>query len=374
MNAPIRIPGGLQAVKARLRAAPRQWLVTGCAGFIGSNLLEALLALDQRVLGLDNFSSGKRANLHDVREAVGARRWNNFTLIEGDLRDRAACRQATAGVQIVLHQAARGSVPRSLEDPLATHDSNATGFLNLLLAARDAGVHNFVYASSSAVYGDEAGLPKHEDRIGTPLSPYAASKFIDELYAGVFATCYGFHSIGLRYFNVFGKRQDPEGSYAAVIPRWIAAMLSGETITIHGDGETSRDFCHVENVIQANLLAAMAPSASRDHVYNVAAGGRTTLSQLAQMIRQALLRHGIAYALAPLHKDFRPGDIRHSHADLERARQLLGYQPTHSVEQGLAQTVAWYLEQNPERTGDLPPALPVNPASGAHHAQHSSPV
>jgi UDP-N-acetylglucosamine 4-epimerase len=374
MSAQMGNPGRMEAVKASLRSAPRLWLVTGCAGFIGSNLLEALLALDQRVLGLDNFSSGKRANLYGVREAVGARRWNNFTLIEGDLRDRSACRQATAGVQIVLHQAARGSVPRSVEDPLATHETNASGFLNLLLAARDAGAENFVYASSSAVYGNDAGLPKREDCIGTPLSPYAASKFIDELYAGVFANCYGFHSIGLRYFNVFGKRQDPEGSYAAVIPRWIAAMLAGQPISIHGDGETSRDFCHVENVVQANLLAAVAPPASRDHIYNVAAGGRTSLRQLAQLIRQALLDHGVAYELAPLHQGFRPGDIRHSHAELERARQLLGYCPTHTVEQGLALTVAWYLNQIHARAGDLPPALPVNPASGVHHAQHSFPI
>ncbi|MEB3329558.1 MAG: SDR family oxidoreductase [Candidatus Sericytochromatia bacterium] len=330
-----------------LRAHPRTWLVTGAAGFIGSNLVEALLRLDQRVVGLDNFSTGLRASLDEVRAAVGDAAWARFTFREGDITDLQACREACAGVEVVLHQAALGSVPRSIADPIGTHRANVDGFLHMLVAAKDAGVARFVYASSSSVYGDHPTLPKVEDVLGEPLSPYAATKRFDEVYAGVFARTYGLSVIGLRYFNVFGRRQRPEGPYAAVIPRWIATLLAGERCVVNGDGETSRDFCHVANVVQANLLAGATehPDAA-NQVYNVACGQRTTLIELHAAIRDGLARtHPHVAGLTPDHQAFRPGDVRHSLADIGKAERLLGYAPTHALAEGLAEALPWYVAQ-----------------------------
>ncbi len=342
---------------ASLPASPANWLVTGAAGFIGSNLVEALLALDQNVVGLDNYATGHRRNLEEVASAVSAAQWARFRFIEADIRDADLCARACAGIDYVLHQAALGSVPRSLADPLATHSANITGFLNMLVAARDARIRRFVYAASSSTYGDHPDLPKLEHRIGRPLSPYAVTKYVNELYAGVFAQAYGFRSIGLRYFNVFGPRQDPEGAYAAVIPKWIAAMARGEAVRINGDGETSRDFCHVENVIQANLLAATVDDApcsrpgtaydglsATDQVYNVAVGERTTLNTLHGLLQHHLraLRPGVN-ACPPDHGPFRDGDVRHSLADIGKAGALLGYRPTRRVDEGIAASMPWYL-------------------------------
>ena len=337
-------PPALARATSQLRERPLRWLVTGSAGFIGSHLVEALLRLRQDVVSLDNFATGHQSNLDEVRAAAGDEAWRRHTLLEADIVDLAACRAACAGVDVVLHEAALGSVPRSIADPLLTHASNATGFLNLLVAARDAGVRRFVYAASSSTYGDHPGLPKVEDRIGRPLSPYAVTKYVDELYADVFTRCYGTAAIGLRYFNVFGPRQDPEGAYAAVIPRWVSAMLRGQPIAIHGDGETTRDFCHVDNVVQANLLAAITDDdAAIGEVYNVAAGGRTSLNELFTALRDLLSeRHPNLRIAAPVHKDFRPGDVRHSQADIAKARRLLGYDPTHDVRSGLRESLAWY--------------------------------
>jgi UDP-N-acetylglucosamine 4-epimerase len=334
----------LAAVRARLTRHPQRWLVTGSAGFIGSHLLEALLRLDQDVVSVDNFATGYRENLREVERAVGSARWRRHAFVEADIAELDACRRACAGVDIVLHEAALGSVPRSIEDPLLTHAANATGFLNLLVAARDAGVRRFVYAASSSTYGDHPGLPKVEEQIGQPLSPYAVTKYLDELYAQVFDRCYGTGSIGLRYFNVFGPRQDPEGAYAAVIPRWVATMLRGEAITINGDGETTRDFCYVANVVQANLLAATTDdSAAVGQVYNVAVGGRMSLNELYADLRDALLaRHPAVQIAPPVHADFRAGDVRHSQADISKARRLLGYAPAYDVRSGLAESLPWY--------------------------------
>jgi UDP-N-acetylglucosamine 4-epimerase len=333
-----------EQVKRQLRAEPKSWLVTGVAGFIGSNLLETLLKLGQRVVGLDNYSTGHRRNLAEVRSVVAPAQWALFTLIEGDIRDLSACQQACRGIDYVLHEAALGSVPRSLEDPLASNATNVTGFLNMLVAARDQRVKRFVYASSSAVYGDHPDLPKVEGRIGRCLSPYAVTKFVNELYADVFTRCYGCEVIGLRYFNVFGPRQDPQGPYAAVIPKWVRAMICNEQVRIHGDGETSRDFCYVENVIQANLLAATTTRAEAvNQVYNVALNGRTNLNQLYALLRERLLPdHPHLAASRPVYGDFRPGDVRHSEADISKARELLGYRPTHTVAQGLDSALSWY--------------------------------
>jgi len=320
------------------------WLVTGVAGFIGSNLLEALLKLDQTVVGLDNFATGKQNNLDEVRVLVGARQWARFRFIAGDIGELASCRQGCEGVDFVLHQAALGSVPRSLSDPIATHQSNVSGFLNLLVAARDAKVKAFVYASSSAVYGDHPALPKLESQIGQPLSPYAATKLMNEIYADVFARAYGQPTIGLRYFNVFGPRQDPEGAYAAVIPKWTAALLAREPVYINGDGETSRDFCFVQNVVQANLLAATAshPEAI-NQAYNIAVGERTTLNELFQITQRLLRRDDESLPEQnPHYRDFRPGDVRHSLADISKAQRLLAYAPTHRLEQGLGLAMGWY--------------------------------
>ena len=336
--------GLLDGIDAQLRARPRRWLVTGSAGFIGSHLIEVLLRAGQQVISLDNFATGHRANLDDVRDQVGEAAWARHRFIEGDIGDERTCAEACQGVDIVLHEAALGSVPRSISEPLATHQTNATGFLNVLVAARDVGVKRFVYAASSSTYGDLATSPKVEDKIGRPLSPYAVTKYLNELYADVFARCYGLPTIGLRYFNVFGSRQDPQGAYAAVIPRWYAAMLAAEPCVIYGDGETSRDFCYVANVLQANMLAALVDNPQAlNQVYNVAVGGRTSLSELHAAIAASLLRLDPSLRVAPPQfADFREGDIRHSLADVSKAGRLLDYVPTHDLRAGLAETVEWY--------------------------------
>lgn len=345
------------AAQDALRAAPRTWLITGVAGFIGSNLLETLLVLGQRVVGLDNFATGHRRNLDaalaDASRATGRpldELAARFRFIEGDIRDLAACRQAMqweegASVDYVLHQAALGSVPRSIEDPITTNQANIDGFLNMLVAARDAGVKRFVYAASSSTYGDHPDLPKVEDKIGKPLSPYAVTKLVNELYADVFARTYGFRTIGLRYFNIFGPRQDPDGAYAAVIPKWFSAMLTHDPVYINGDGETSRDFCFIDNCVQANLLAALTQNPNAvNQVYNVAFGERTTLNDLFHMIQNLVARtRPEAATLQPVYRDFRPGDVRHSLADIGKARELLGYVPEFSVREGLEKAGGWYL-------------------------------
>lgn len=330
--------------KQSLLAAPATWLVTGCAGFIGSNLLEQLLKLDQQVVGLDNFATGHQRNLDEVRSLVSAEQWQNFRFIEADIRDYASCEQAVQGVDYVLHQAALGSVPRSINDPVTTNATNISGFLNILQAARQAGVKGFVYAASSSTYGDHPALPKVEACIGNPLSPYAVTKYVNELYSDVFSRCYGFNATGLRYFNVFGPRQDPNGAYAAVIPKWTAAMISGQPVQVNGDGETSRDFCFVANAVQANILAATTPLAKAE-VFNVAVGDRTTLNDLFNAIRDTLADNGIHYQLEPVHQDFRAGDVRHSQADVSKAGQLLGFVPSHTIWQGLKVAMPWYLKQ-----------------------------
>jgi UDP-N-acetylglucosamine/UDP-N-acetylgalactosamine 4-epimerase len=331
--------------KTNLWARPKTWLITGVAGFIGSNLLEALLALDQTVVGLDNFATGHARNLEGVRQAVTAAQFARFRMVDGDIRDAAVCAAAAAGVDYVLHQAALGSVPRSINDPVTSNAVNVDGFLNMLVAARDAKVSRFVYAASSSTYGDHEALPKVEDIIGRPLSPYAVTKYVNELYADVFGRSYGTPSIGLRYFNVFGPRQDPDGAYAAVIPKWMAASIAGRPVEINGDGETSRDFCYIDNVVQANILAALTlePDAV-NQVYNVAAGDRTTLNQLLAAIQTCLgaERPGLA-RMPPIHKPARQGDVRHSLADISKAQRLLGYAPTHRVDSGLKQASAWYV-------------------------------
>lgn len=336
-----------EAVQAELRQRPRTWLVTGAAGFIGSNLVEKLLTLGQRVIGLDNFSTGYQHNLDDVRAGVGGEAWGGFEFIEGDIRDLETCRRACDGVDYVLHQAALGSVPRSLADPIATNASNITGFLNMLVAARDAGVKRFVYAASSSTYGDHPGLPKVEDRIGRPLSPYAVTKYVNELYADVFQRSYGIECVGLRYFNVFGRRQDPNGAYAAVIPKWVGQLLAGERCRINGDGETSRDFCYIENVVQVNLLAALVQGEGvTGEVYNVAVGDRTTLNQLYTAIRDGLAEHRPEVAgVEPEYGPFRAGDVRHSQADVSKAQGRLGYEPVFGLYSGLTNTLGWYIDQ-----------------------------
>ena len=335
-------------VERLLAARAERWLVTGVAGFIGSHLLEALLRLDQNVVGVDNFATGSRDNLADVMNRVGAQRAARFQFFEGDICDPFVCRWAMEGVDRVLHQAALGSVPRSMDDPLATHTANVDGFVQVLLAARAAGVRRVVYASSSSVYGDDTNDPKVEDSIGEVLSPYAASKRIDEIYASTFARTHGIDSVGTRYFNVFGPRQDPFGAYAAVIPRWIGQLLAGEQCTIFGDGSTSRDFCFVDNVVQANLLAACAPSSDVAHgIFNVACGNQTSLLELFSAIRQRVARYlPSASDKTPRLEAPRPGDILHSRASIDRARGFLGYLPTHDVGQGLDETVRWYAERS----------------------------
>jgi UDP-N-acetylglucosamine 4-epimerase len=332
-----------EAIQQQLLAQPQTWLVTGVAGFIGSNLLEALLKLNQAVVGLDNYATGRARNLQEVQALVTPEQWARFRFHEGDIRRLADCQRACEGVHHVLHQAALGSVPRSLADPITTHESNISGFLNMLVAARDAKVHSFTYAASSSTYGDHPALPKVEDNIGKPLSPYAVTKYVNELYADVFARCYGFHTIGLRYFNVFGPRQDPDGAYAAVIPKWTAALLKAETVFINGDGDTSRDFTFVANAVQANLLAALAPLEVRNQVYNVAVGGRTTLNELFSALRQALVPHGVGTDVQAQYRDFRGGDVRHSQADVSKAERLLGYAPSHRLAEGVDAAMPWYV-------------------------------
>lgn len=327
-----------------LPTSPKTWLVTGVAGFIGSNLLETLLKLDQRVVGLDNFATGHQRNLDEVQSLVTQEQWARFHFIKGDIRNLQDCQQACLGVDYVLHEAALGSVPRSINDPITTNSANIDGFLNMLVAARDAKVKSFTYAASSSTYGDHPGLPKVEDVIGKPLSPYAVTKYVNELYAEVFARCYGFTTIGLRYFNVFGKRQDPDGAYAAVIPKWTAAMIKGEDVFINGDGETSRDFCFIENTVQANLLAATATDeAARNQVYNVAVSGRTTLNTLFEDIRSSLIRNGVIYDKNAVYREFREGDVRHSQADVSKAQKLLGYSPLFDIIGGISKAMPWYI-------------------------------
>lgn len=328
-----------------------RWLITGVSGFIGSNLLEKLLELNQIVIGLDNFSTGKKENLKDVQKITSPDQWKNFQFLEGDICDLDTCMQVTDGINFVLHQAALGSVPRSIKDPITTNKTNTSGFLNMLWASNNNNVGSFIYAASSSSYGDHEALPKVEERIGNPLSPYAVTKLVNELYADVFKRSYDFNSIGLRYFNVFGKRQDPAGAYAAVIPKWISAMINRDDVFINGDGKTSRDFCYIDNVIQANLLAALVDhinlkdsKKASNQVYNVAYGGRTTLEELFSIIKENLSAH-FEYLndASPIYREFRDGDVRHSQADINKAKNLLGYKPTHSAKQGLIEAMAWYI-------------------------------
>ncbi|MGM8909334.1 NAD-dependent epimerase/dehydratase family protein [Psychrobacter sp. 1U1] len=324
---------------------PKQWLITGVAGFIGSNLLETLLKLNQTVIGLDNFATGHQKNLDEVQSLVSAEQWQRFRFIEGDIRKVDDCHKACEGADYVLHQAALGSVPRSLADPIATNETNISGFLNMLVAARDAEVSSFTYAASSSTYGDHPALPKVEDAIGKPLSPYAVTKYVNELYAEVFARSYGFNSVGLRYFNVFGRRQDPDGAYAAVIPKWTAAMIANDDVYINGDGETSRDFCYIDNTVQANILAATSTNPeAKDQVYNVAVGDRTTLNDLFNSIKSALAENDVKYDKEPVYRDFREGDVRHSQADVTKAKNLLGYKPQFDISQGIDKAMPWYVK------------------------------
>jgi UDP-N-acetylglucosamine 4-epimerase len=330
-------------IKNTLIESPKKWLVTGVAGFIGSNLLETLLLLNQKVVGLDNFATGHQHNLDEVKGLVSVEQWQNFTFIEGDIRNIETCTQALKSVDYVLHQAALGSVPRSIADPILTNSANITGFLNMLTAAKEAKVSSFTYAASSSTYGDHPALPKVEENIGNPLSPYAVTKYVNELYANVFAKTYGFKAIGLRYFNVFGKRQDPNGAYAAVIPKWTATMLNNEELFINGDGETSRDFCFIENTVQMNILAATAEEDVKDQVYNVAVGDRTTLNELFTAIKEALISNGSSVEAKPVYRDFRAGDVRHSQADITKAKNSLGYVPEFVISQGIDKAMPWYI-------------------------------
>lgn len=333
-----------QTVCEQLQHAPKTWLVTGVAGFIGSNLLETLLKLNQKVVGLDNFATGHQHNLDEVQNLVSTDQWANFKFYEGDIRNFEDCQKACAGVDYVLHQAALGSVPRSIAEPITTNAANITGFLNMLTAARDAEVKSFTYAASSSTYGDHPALPKVEDNIGKPLSPYAVTKYVNELYAEVFARTYGFKTIGLRYFNVFGKRQDPNGAYAAVIPKWTAAMIAGDDVFINGDGETSRDFCFIENTVQANILAATANDEAKNQVYNVAVGDRTTLNDLFNAIKAALNENGVTYTKEPVYRDFRAGDVRHSQASIIKIQQHLSYIPQYKIIEGIKNAMPWYID------------------------------
>ena len=335
-----------QKLQEELKTNPKTWLVTGVAGFVGSNLLETLLKLNQKVVGLDNFATGHQHNidqaLHDAGENSSCER---FVFIEGDIRKLEDCQKACKGVDYVLHEAALGSVPRSIEDPITTNQTNTDGFLNMLVAARDADVKRFVYAASSSTYGDHPDLPKVEDKIGNPLSPYAVTKLVNELYSSVFARTYGFKTIGLRYFNIFGKRQDPNGAYAAVIPKWVASILHGEEVFINGTGETSRDFCYIDNTVQMNLLAATADNPDAlDQVYNTALNDRTSLNQLYDMIQDRLLAlKSELEKKQPTYRDFRAGDVMHSQANISKAQELLGYEPTHKIDQGLDEAMEWYM-------------------------------
>jgi UDP-N-acetylglucosamine 4-epimerase len=333
-----------EEVKLQLEQSPKTWLVTGVAGFIGSNLLETLLLLNQKVVGLDNFATGHQHNLDEVNGLVSREQWQNFSFIKGDIRDYVTCESVLAGVDYVLHQAALGSVPRSIADPVMTNAANITGFLNMLQASKEAQVKSFTYAASSSTYGDHPTLPKVEGNIGNPLSPYAVTKYVNELYAGVYAKTYGFKTIGLRYFNVFGKRQDPNGAYAAVIPKWTADMINKEEVFINGDGETSRDFCFIENTVQMNILAATAPDEMKDEVYNVAVGDRTTLNTLYASIGEALMANDLNCNDSPTYRAFRAGDVRHSQADISKAQKALGYEPQYRILEGIMKAMPWYIE------------------------------
>jgi len=334
-----------EQVKRDLVAKPKAWLVTGVAGFIGSNVLESLLLLDQNVVGLDNFATGHQFNLDDVKTEVSVKQWQRFQFIEGDICDYATCKRVLGGVDYVLHQAALGSVPRSISSPIHSNSANITGFLNMLQAAKEVNIKSFTYAASSSTYGDHPALPKSEENIGNPLSPYAVTKYVNELYAGVFARTYGFKSIGLRYFNVFGKRQDPAGAYAAVIPKWTSAMIEGEEVFINGDGETSRDFCFVENAVQMNILAAVANDSAKDKVYNVAVGDRTSLNDLFRALKNALNENQINVSTEPTYRDFRAGDVRHSQADISKAKKILGYRPYFNISEGIHSAMPWYVQK-----------------------------
>ncbi|MEG1150181.1 MAG: NAD-dependent epimerase/dehydratase family protein [Bacilli bacterium] len=332
-----------QKVCEQLKQTPKTWLVTGVAGFIGSNLLETLLKFNQKVVGLDNFATGHQHNLDEVQSLVSVEQWSNFTFYKGDIRNFEDCQKACTGVDYVLHEAALGSVPRSIADPITTNAANITGFLNMLVAARDAKVSSFTYAASSSTYGDHPALPKVEENIGKPLSPYAVTKYVNELYADVFAKTYGFKAIGLRYFNVFGQRQDPNGAYAAVIPKWTSAMIAGDDVFINGDGETSRDFCFIENTVQANILAATTNDEAKNQVYNVAVGDRTTLNDLFNAIKAALNENGVIYTKEPVYREFRAGDVRHSQADISKISSSLGYEGQYNVLQGIEKAMPWYI-------------------------------
>jgi UDP-N-acetylglucosamine 4-epimerase len=337
-----------EEIKKQLQTSPKIWLVTGVAGFIGSNLLETLLLLNQKVIGLDNFATGHQYNLDEVQGLVSEKQWQNFSFVKGDIRDYIDCEKALSyeeqKVDYVLHQAALGSVPRSIADPILTNSANITGFLNMLTAAKEAEVSSFTYAASSSTYGDHPTLPKVEENIGNPLSPYAVTKYVNELYANVFAKTYNFKAIGLRYFNVFGKRQDPNGAYAAVIPKWTSTMINNEELFINGDGETSRDFCFIENTVQMNILAATAPDEAKDEVYNVAVGDRTTLNDLFGAIKDALIKNDVNLSIEPTYRDFREGDVRHSQADISKAKNALGYSPEYKISQGIDKAMPWYVK------------------------------
>lgn len=335
-----------ESIRRELISNPKTWLVTGVAGFIGSNLLEALLMLNQKVIGLDNLSTGHFENLEEVKSLVTPQQWANFNFIHGDIRNLEDCQKAVSGANYVLHQAALGSVPRSIADPITTNASNITGFLNMLVVARDEKVQSFTYAASSSTYGDHPALPKKEENIGNPLSPYAVTKYVNELYADVFSRVYKFNTIGLRYFNVFGQRQDPNGAYAAVIPKWAAAMLKNNEIFINGDGDTSRDFCFIENVIQANILAATSEDEYKNQIYNVALGDRTTLNDLFYALKDALTKHGHFYTGEPVYKEFRAGDVRHSQADISKARNNLQYSPEYRINEGIGKAISWYIDNS----------------------------
>jgi UDP-N-acetylglucosamine 4-epimerase len=333
-----------EKIKIELLDNPRTWLVTGVAGFIGSNILETLLKLNQNVVGLDNFSTGHNTNLMEVKGIVSRSQWDKFNFIEGDIRRFDDCSSACMGVEYVLHQAALGSVPRSIKNPIDTNEVNVAGFLNMLTASRDAEVKSFTYAASSSTYGDHPALPKLEGNIGNPLSPYAVTKYVNELYASVFSSTYGFNSIGLRYFNVFGKRQDPNGAYAAVIPKWISAMINQQVVNINGDGKTSRDFCFVDNAVQANILAATNKNITDSDVYNVAVGDRTSLNELFENLKLALIENGLTYDKSPKFVDFREGDVRHSQADINKAKTHLCYLPNFGIKDGIAEAMPWYVD------------------------------
>ena len=334
------------SVRKILSYDSKRWLVTGVAGFIGSNILEELLNLDQEVVGLDNLSTGNFKNLKEVERSVSPTRWRRFSFIQGDICDYTMCEKVTRDVDYVLHQAALGSVPRSIEDPLSTNAANITGFLNMLEASRKAEVDSFTYAASSSTYGDHPDLPKVEENIGNPLSPYAVTKFVNEVYASVYARTYGFKSIGLRYFNVFGERQDPKGAYAAVIPKWAQALIDNQEVRINGDGVTSRDFCYVANAVQMNILAATAAAEYKDNVFNVAIGDRTSLNTLFELIKDNLSKNGIETDRSPIYQEFRAGDVRHSQADITKAKQLLGYIPSYDISAGLEKAMPWYIDNS----------------------------